>query len=215
MHKIGGERRSAGKGVDVLLTHAHAQGRPIGQAGLGPGRHVNGVAEHQERPRRQSRVQEILAQAAEELLDHHNGKEIADDQNPIGHRHRTDKGQKDAGDNGRQVAYGIALLHQPPIGPLKEDAGRSRDHSRDEGPEAKEEDGHAQGGYQRDDDIPHQISGVNGGGHVGRGCHFEPQCLFLTHTFAASFAFCLAAILRSSALAVRKDWTRGMRAGQM
>ena len=215
MHKVGAQRGGAGKGVDVILAHAHPQRGPVGGPRLGPGGHGHGVAQHQKGAPAQRGVHEVLAQAAEELLDHHDGEEIADDEYPVGQGHGADKGQQHAGDGGGQILVGQGLFHQLPVAPLEQLAGRHGNGCGDQGPGAKEEHRRAQRGHQGDQYVPHEGHGIDGGGHVGRGCHFEPQCLFLTHTFAASFAFCLAAILRSSALAVRKDWTRGMRAGQM
>ena len=47
-----------------------------------PGGHGAGIAGQQERTAGQSGVQKVLADAAEELLDHHDGEEVTDEDHP-------------------------------------------------------------------------------------------------------------------------------------
>ena len=207
MHKVHGEGGGAGDGV-----RGGDQTGPL--AGHRPGGHGHGVAQHQEGAAGQGGVEEVLAQAAEELLNHHDGEEVADDQHPVGQGHRADEGQQHAGDSGRQVAVGLGLVEELAVTKLKDLAGRHGDGGGDEGPGAEEEDGRAQGGDQGDQHVQHQGAGPNGGGDVGGGCYPQQLVLF-AHAFAASFAFCLAWSPRISNLAIRKVCTRWMRAGQM
>ena len=81
------------------------------QRGIGrnPGGHNHRVGE-QERASCQRRVQEVAADATEQLLDHHNGEEVADDDRPIGNGHRAYHSQQQAGDNGGTVADGGVLF---------------------------------------------------------------------------------------------------------
>ena len=219
MHKIGGE--GGGAGDHIGPGHGNRAGEQAGplvgaDAGHHPGGHGHRVAQHQEGTAGQGGVHEVLAQAAEELLDHHDGEEIADDQHPVRQSGGAHEGQQHAGNGSGQVLVGAGLLHQLAIAPLKELAGHHRDQSGNESTGAEEHHAHDQGGHQRDEHIAHQVLGIDGGGHVGGRGHRQIQLLFLIHALAASFAaFSLAARFRSSPLVTRKDWTRWMRAGQM
>lgn len=177
--------------------------------GADPGVHQQGPAK-QEGPRRQSGIDNVGANAAEELLDHDNGKKVTDENGPIGERHRADEGHQDARYHGRQVAGGVVLFHQPPVGPLEENAGRHGEHGQRQRPGAEEHHRAHQGRKQRQAHVQHNTAGGIGGMGVRRGGERQIQG-FRVH-FAASFAF--AAASRSSRLAVRKLCTRGMPAGQ-
>ena len=48
----------------------------------------------------------VLTQAAEELFDHHDGEEVADQEGPVGQRHGADKGQQHAGNGGGEISAG-------------------------------------------------------------------------------------------------------------
>ena len=96
-----------GLGNDAALHVVHGQGgctgnrvccredgSPVLFAGQHPGGHGHRIAQHQECTASQCGVQEVGAQAAEELLDNHDGKEVANDDGPIGQRDRTYKHQQ-------------------------------------------------------------------------------------------------------------------------
>ena len=103
MHKVGGEGSGAGHGIS-----GGEEAHPL--ARRGPRGHGHRVAEHQEGAPRQGGVHKVLTQTAEELLYHHDGKEIADNQHPVGQRHRADKSQQHARDGGGQVPVGVGLM---------------------------------------------------------------------------------------------------------
>ena len=205
VHEVHGQGGGAGDGVsggEAVVPEGGEQVRG----------HGHRVAQHQEGTAGQGGVHEVLAQAAEELLDHHDGEEIADDQHPVGQGHGADEGQQHAGDGGGQVAVGLGLVEELAVAPLKDLAGHHGDHGGDEGPGAEEVDRRAQGGHQGDQHVHHQGPGPDGRGDVGGGSY--PQQLgFVAHALAASFAFCWSP--RISNLAIRKVWTRWIRAGQM
>ena len=219
MHEV--SRQGGCAADDIHPGHSLGAAQQVGpgagaDAGGHPGGHGHGVAQHQEGAAAQGGVHEVLTQAAEELLDHHDGEEVADDQHPIGQGGGAHEGQQHAGDGGGQVLDGAGLVHQLAVAPLEELAGQHGDDGGHQGTGAEEHHAHDHGRYQGDEHVPHQVGGVNGRGHVGGRRHRESQLLFLVHALAASFAaFSLAARARSSPLVTRKDWTRWRRAGQM
>ena len=80
-------------------------------AGHDPGGHEQRVGGEQERTAGERRVEEVLADAAVELLDDHDGEERADDRQPPLAVGRQGVREQDARDHGGQVADGVGLFH--------------------------------------------------------------------------------------------------------
>ena len=194
---------------------------------IDPGGHEAGITGQQSGTARQSGVDEVLADAAEQLLDHHDGEEVADENGPVGQRHRAHKRQQDAGDHGGQVAHGLGLLHDLAVTPLEEQAADDGHGGQRQGLEAELHNGPDQGGHHGDDDIQHDGAGVLRRPDVGGRSRNELQILVIRHLLTASFfssaaaffasaAALSAAILSlSSCLPVLNIWVRCIRAGQM
>ena len=85
--------------------------------------HSAGKADEQHDTAHQSGVREVHADAAEQLLDHDDGHEVADEQLTDGHTHRHVHGEDDAGDDGGQIADGVCFLQQLAVQPLESHAG--------------------------------------------------------------------------------------------
>ena len=207
--------RGHGGGAGDRVSRGQQAGPVLG-AGEHPGGHGHGVAHHQEGAAGQGGVHEVHTQAAEELLDHNDGEEVADEDRPVGQGHGADKGQQHAGDRSGQIAVGTGFFQKLAVGPLEELTAYHRHGGEDQGPGSEDIDGHGQSGDQGNEHIPHQPGGVHGGAHMGRRGHSQFDGFCIAHAFFASIsALRLAARLRISNLAVRKDWTRGTRAGQI
>ncbi|CAN4006709.1 peptide deformylase, partial [Dysosmobacter welbionis] len=158
-----GQRRGSGNHVGSA-----GQGHPAG-LGIRPGAaHGAGIAGHQGGTARQRGVDEVLADAAEQLLDHHDGEEVAHQDHPVGHVHRAHERQQDAGNRGGEIVHGLGLLHELAIAPLKEHAAHHGHGSQSQGPEAELHNGPDQGGHHGDDNIQHDGAGVLRRPDVGR-----------------------------------------------
>ena len=68
--------------------------------------HQRRPGQHEDRPRSQCGIHEILTQPAEKLLDQHNGQHRADRRHPPGSACWQIERQQQAGHNGAQVADG-------------------------------------------------------------------------------------------------------------
>ena len=91
-----GHGQGGGGGEGVNVVHR------MGVVGHGPGKaHGHGDTAHD------GGVGEVVAQAAEELLDHHDGDEGAHNGHPPGEGGGHIEGQQHAGDHGREVAGGV------------------------------------------------------------------------------------------------------------
>ena len=73
-----------GELVDGTLGDERQGGGRGDRIGEDPVGHAAGEGQEQDDTADDGRVCEVLAQAAEELLDHHDGKEIADQDDPVG-----------------------------------------------------------------------------------------------------------------------------------
>ena len=121
--------------------------------------HRAGEADEQHDTAHQSGVRKVHADAAEQLLDHDDGHEVADEQLTDGHPHRHIQGEDDAGDYSRQVADGVCLLHQLAVQPLERHAGHDRHGSDQQGTQTKDDGrGHDARG-QGHDHVGHQAGG--------------------------------------------------------
>ena len=182
----------AGEGGEVAVLH-HGQGGGGGDGisvgaeggqlahGHGPGGHGRGIAGQQSGAARQSGVEEVAADAAVQLLDHHNGEERADDDHPIGQRGGAHKGQQHTGDHGGQVANGLGLFQELAIAPLPEHAGGHGHQRQRQGAEAEYEHAHSQGGDHGDDHVHHDGPGALAGPDVGGGGRDQLQILVIGH----------------------------------
>lgn len=143
----------------------------------------------QKGPGRQGRVHEVLANAAEQLLHHDHGEEIADQNTPVRNRHRTNEGQQHTGDHGGQIVHRGIQVHELPVTPLEEHAARHADQRDHQRPEAEEIHAAAEGREQGDQHVPHDRPGGHGGMGVGRAgngqlveifhwCHFPTSLTF-------------------------------------
>ena len=82
---VAGLHIGQGRGGGDHVGSAADQGHPAG-LGIRPGAaHGAGIAGHQGGTARQRGVDEVLADAAEQLLDHHDGEEVAHQDHPVGH----------------------------------------------------------------------------------------------------------------------------------
>ena len=117
--------------------------------------HCARPAEHHKRSCRQRGVDNVHADSAEELLDNHNGKEISDQNHPVGHIRRTHKRNQHARNNRRPVSDRAVLFHHPAVAPFKEHAAhhgkrRERQHS-----PAEQDDRRNQRRHKRDTHVAH------------------------------------------------------------
>ena len=182
-------------------------------AGAHPGVHEQRPAE-QEGAGRKGRVDDVCADAAEQLLHNDNGEEIADEDRPERQRDRADKGDEDARDHGGEVARGIVLLHDAAVGPLEEHTARDGQGRERQGARAEEHDRADEGGQQGDAHIEHDAAGGIRAVRMRRGGERQLQGFFVHFAAASFFAFSRAAASRTSFLPVRKLCTSGMPAGQ-
>ena len=93
--------------------------RPGGGVAYQPG----GPQQHQEGPGGQRGVEDVLAQAAGQALDHYNGEYAAHRRQPVGGSGGEGEGQQQPGDGGGAVRNRAGGLGDGPEGPLGGHAG--------------------------------------------------------------------------------------------
>ena len=151
-----------------------------------PGVHLAGKADEQEDTAHQSGVGKVHADAAEQLLDHDDGDEIAHDELANGHPHGDVQGQDDARDHSGQIADGIGLLEQLAVQPLKRHAGHDRHGSDQQGTQTKDDGrGHDARG-QGHDHVGHQAGGRLLGAQVRGGRNNKLRIHYLLPPFLIS-----------------------------
>ena len=189
-------------------------------AGHDPGGHEQRVGGEQERTAGERRVEEVLADAAVELLDDHDGEERADDRQPPLAVGRQGVREQDARDHGGQVADGVGLFHELAVSPLKEHARHDGHGQRDERLRAELPHADAQRREQGDDHVEHDLARAALGANLRligsvKGIFF--RCHFVSASFAAASAraFSSAARAAKRSFAVLKVWVRGRRPGQL
>ena len=212
-------------GIQVGQRSCHGDAVNGGGQGLGHSvaAHDGGVGRQQESTAGQGGVQEVLADAAVELLHHHDGKEVADDGQPPGSVGGENESQQQTGQAGGQVAHGAGLLHQLAVAPLKEHGGGHRDQGQHQGVNAILPNGHSQSRHQGQDDVEHDALGVGSSPYLGLIRNVKDNSFFILAHFLASFAaasasalaFSLADLTWNMILAVLKAWVRGILAGQL
>ena len=147
----------------VKADHAHGSGAgksvdvPAGlvQSCEGTGGHSAGERGHEDDSGAQSRVDEVLADAAEHLLDDDDGDDRTQDNDPEGDVGGEVVGQEQTGDDSRQVCDGVFLLHCFPGEELSQNAGDDGDEDDRQGTKAEDDDCSDTGGDKGDDDIAH------------------------------------------------------------
>ena len=168
-----GHGQGGGGGEGVNVVHR------MGVVGHGPGKaHGHGDTAHD------GGVGEVVAQAAEELLDHHNGDEGAHNGHPPGEGGGHIEGQQHAGDHGGEVAGGVLPVHELAVAPLKEDAGHHGHSHQDQGVDAEDDHRGDQGGEQRQAHPLHDLLGGVGAGDMG-GRGYDQ--LIVVHHFLPPF----------------------------
>ena len=147
-----------------LAGVSHSQRGSAGQLvnrciGEHPIVHGTGKADEQHDTAHQCRVCKVHADAAEQLLDHNDGNQVADDELADGHAHGHVHGQNDAGDHSGQVADGVCLLQQLAVQPLKGHTRHNGHCSDQQGTRAKDDCRGHHTGAQGNDHVGHQALG--------------------------------------------------------
>ena len=141
---------------------------------------------------RQGGVEDILPEAANEALDHHDGEDAAHSGHPVGGGGGQGQGQQQAGDGGGKIRQGVGLAGQGAVEPFRDQAGRHRHHHQHQAAQAEEPYAGQQGGQQGHQHRAHQAAGVGAAVDVRGRCHNQ------FHAFWASFSRDLPARNRST-----------------
>ena len=141
-----GKRSRSGDGV-----HS-ARRRPAG--------HLGRIAGNQRRTSGERGVEEVLANAAVELLDDEDREEVADEKHPVRKRRGADHGQQQTGERGGQIADGLGLFEKLAVQPLKEHSAGNGNDGGDQRGHTEYIHGHGKRRHKRDDHIEHQAAGV-------------------------------------------------------
>ena len=157
-----------------------------GCVGVNEGVHGACEADEQHDTADQCGVCKVHADAAEQLLDHHDGHQITDDELAQRHPHRHIHGQNDAGDDGGQVADGVGLLEQLAVQPLKADTGDDGDGGHQQCTPAKNDCRGDHAGGQGDDHVCHQAGGRLLRAQVRGGRNNKPSIHYLLPPFLIS-----------------------------
>ena len=170
-----------------------------------PGGHVVRVGRDEERAACESRVQEVLADAAVELLDNNYGKEGANDGQPQRRACRHRERHEQTGERCGAVADGAGLLHKLAISPLEEHGGSHGDEADGYRIPAELDDGDDECRHERDDNIDHDASGVGAGPDLRLVRYVKDDLFFLIVHYFASFAAASAAALAFSLSALARN----------
>ena len=162
--------------------------------------HNGRIGGQQEGAACQGGVQEVLADAAVELLYHHDGEEGADDGQPPGRRGRQNQSQQNTGDAGGQVADGAVLFQELAVAPLEEHGGGHGNRDDQQRIYAELPYRHGNGGEQSDYHVQHDAAGVGIGSDLRLVRYVKNNSFFLlvAHCFAS---FAAAAAASASAFA--------------
>ena len=209
-----GSHRDAVNGLDVHARHSGGY-RPLG--------HDDGVGRDEERTACESRVQEVLAEAAVELLDDDNREEVADERQPPGGACWQGHRKEHTGQQCGTVADGFGLLEELAVCPLIENRGEHRHGDHENGLHAEFPCCHCQRRQQSQHHVYHDAAGVHSRPYLRLIRNVKDDFFFfLAHYFWASFAafasaaaFSLAAFAWNMSFAVLKAWVRGILAGQL
>ena len=213
------EALGEGKGHRRVAVHI-AEGRGGGHAvDHDDGQHAR-IGCREEGAARKGGVEEVLADAAVELLDNDDGEEVADHGHPDRRLRGQNHDQQQAGHSGGEIVDGDGFLQEAAVGPLKEHGGRHARHHEQERMPAVAVHAEAHDGQRRDDHVQHDALGVAHGAYLRLVCNVKDHAFFLFVHFLASFAaasalaFSLAALAWSKSFAVLKAWVSGILAGQ-
>ena len=168
--------RNGGEAARVQGRQRRGIGRRVhagGEGGRLPAGHQNGVGGEQERAPGQRRIEKVLADAAEKLLDENDGEQRADDGQPPRSRGRHRERQQKAGDNGGKIADGVVFLQKTAVAPFKDHAADDAHHGHEQRAEAEEDHARNQRRHQRDDHVEHDRAGVARRADMGGGGYNE------------------------------------------
>ena len=152
-----GQQLQGGGGADQLH-----------HCGLGAAGH-RGEGQQHEHTAGDGGVGTVLAQAAEQALDHHDGKDRTHNALPDGHVGAEIQGQQQSGDNGAEVAHGLLLVDDKVKQGLADHGGDDAGGNDAQGLGAEDDDAGNGGGQQGDDHIQHDPPGRVPGMDMGRG----------------------------------------------
>ena len=135
--------------------------------------HPGGEGVQQDDAGGQSRVDKVLANAAEHLLDHHNGHHTAKHGDEGVDGDGQVQRQQNAGDHAAEVAHGLGALHHPAAQVLAEDAGGHTGEDDHRRPEAEQNHRGHHGRHQGDDDVQHNVLGSPPAVKMGGGGDYQ------------------------------------------
>ena len=155
---LGDERQGGGSGDCVRED-------PVG--------HAARESQEQHHTTDNGRVGEVLAQAAEKLLDHDDGHQAAKDRLPQGNGDRQVHGQDQTGDGCGAVADGDGLFGALLIQKLKQNTGSDTYGADQQGASAKDDTRRNEGGTECDQNISHNGLRGSGGANMGRDADIQ------------------------------------------
>ena len=154
--------RQGGEGGGVRLDVRAVDG--------GEGRHFIRPRKEQEHAGGESGVEEVLSDAAEQLLDHHDGDKRADDGKPEGGGGGQVHGDEHTRDHGGKIADGVFAFQNFLAPPFEEDRGGDGDGKKHCRLPTEYVDAPKTGGDHGDDDVPHDGRGGHAAFNMrGRG----------------------------------------------